>query len=64
MPGKGCFAQPRAKIYGISEYGQVVGEVDMMNEILHRGPITCAVAVTPELRNYTSGVFVDKTGRV
>ena len=36
----------------------------MMNEIYQRGPITCAIAVTQELRNYTSGIFVDKTGRV
>ena len=35
----------------------------MMNEIYQRGPISCAVAVTNELRNYTSGVFEDKTGR-
>ena len=35
-----------------------------MNEIYQRGPITCSVAVTEELRNYTTGVFVDKTGRL
>ena len=37
----------------------------MMNEIYQRGPITCGVAVTQELRNYTSkdGVFRDYTGR-
>jgi hypothetical protein len=36
----------------------------MINEIYQRGPITCAIAVTEELRNYTKGIFVDKTGRV
>ena len=36
----------------------------MINEIYQRGPITCAIAVTEELRNYTKGIFYDKTGRV
>lgn len=35
-----------------------------MNEIFQRGPITCALAVTDALRNYTGGIFVDTTGRV
>ena len=35
----------------------------MMNEIYQRGPITCEIAVTDKLINYTSGIFVDKTGR-
>lgn len=64
MPNKGCWAQARAKIYGVSEYGVSNGEAAMMNEIYQRGPITCSVAVTEELRNYTTGVFVDKTGRL
>lgn len=63
LPGKGCWAQERAKIYGVHEFGEVKGEEDMMNEIYHRGPITCAIAVTEELVNYTGGVFIDKTGR-
>lgn len=36
----------------------------MMNEILQRGPITCAIAVTQQLVNYTGGIFIDSTGRV
>lgn len=63
LPGKGCWAQERAKIYGVNEYGDVVGEEDMINEIYQRGPITCAIAVTQELINYTGGIFEDKTGR-
>ena len=31
LPGKGCWAQERAKIYGIEEYGEVSGEENMMN---------------------------------
>ena len=34
----------------------------MMNEIYQRGPITCAIAVTDDLVNYTGGIFNDKTG--
>jgi hypothetical protein len=32
-PSIGCWARENAKIYGIVEYGIVVGELDMMNEI-------------------------------
>ena len=64
MPGQGCWAQERAKIYGVNEFGEINGEENMMNEIKQRGPITCAIAVTQELRNYTGGIFEDKTGRV
>jgi cathepsin X len=35
-----------------------------MNEIYQRGPVTCAIAVTQDLINYTKGVFLDKSGRV
>jgi len=34
----------------------------MMNEIHARGPITCGMAVTEEMKAYKGGVFVDKTG--
>jgi cathepsin X len=63
FPQKGCWAQARAKIYSVDEFGDVVGEENMMNEIYQRGPITCAIAVTNELVNYTGGIFVDKSGR-
>ena len=62
MPNKGCWAQEKAKIYGVGEYGDVTGELNMMNEIMQRGPITCAIAVTQPLINYTGGVFVDTSG--
>ena len=38
MPNKGCWAQEKAKVYGIQEYGVVNGETQMMNEIYTRGP--------------------------
>ena len=62
--GKGCWAKEKAKVYGVEEYGEVEGEINMMNEIIQRGPITCGVAVTQELRNYTGGIFEDTTGRL
>lgn len=31
MPGKGCWAQERAKIYTVEEYDAVKGEEDMIN---------------------------------
>ena len=30
---------------------------------MKRGPISCTIAVTEELLNYTGGIFVDTTGR-
>ena len=63
MPNEGCWAQERAKIYGINEFDNLEGEENMMNEIMKRGPITCAIAVTMELVNYTGGIFEDTTGR-
>lgn len=35
----------------------------MMNEIYQRGPITCNLAITDALKNYTGGIFVDTTNR-
>jgi cathepsin X len=63
LPGKGCWAQEKAKVYTVDEFGTLDTVEDMMNEIYQRGPITCEVAITSELKNYTSGIFVDKTGR-
>ena len=34
----------------------------MMNEIYNRGPIACGMAVTQEFKNYTGGIFEDKSG--
>lgn len=33
----------------------------MINEIAQRGPITCGIAVTQALLNYTGGIFIDNT---
>jgi cathepsin X len=42
----------------VTEYGQVSGEADMMNEIFARGPVGCGVDAVP-LVNYTGGVFTE-----
>lgn len=34
----------------------------MMNEIYNRGPITCGMAVTQEVLDYTGGIIDDKSG--
>ena len=31
MPNRGCWAQARAKVYTVKEYGDVQGEEAMMN---------------------------------
>jgi len=63
-PDGGCSAVSNPKIWHITEHGQVAGEENIMAEIAARGPIACTIAVTAELEEYTSGVFVDKTGDV
>jgi cathepsin X len=36
----------------------------MMNEIYHRGPISCEIAIVPEYFNFTGGeIFIDKSGK-
>jgi len=42
----------------VAEFGPVAGADHMMAEILHRGPIACALNAEP-LVNYTGGVFDD-----
>jgi C1A family cysteine protease len=33
-----------------------------MQEIYSNGPVACGIASTNELKNYTSGIFADKSG--
>ena len=52
-------------MYTISEYGSLVGEAAMMNEIYARGPISCGVYSDP-LESYTGGIlnYTGKKGSI
>jgi hypothetical protein len=52
--------------YFVSEFGAINGGTpdtvaQMQAEIFARGPIMCAIAVTPALEAYRGGIFVDTT---
>jgi len=61
-PHDKCFVPDEYYVYKVDQFGNVTGEADMIQEIYQRGPIACAIAVPAEFRNYTSGIFEDKTG--
>lgn len=64
-PGNGdnCFVPDEYNVYGIEEYGQVIGEEAMKQEIFQRGPITCGISVPDSLlHGYTGGIYEDTTG--
>ena len=58
-PHPRCYAQPKYFRYRVEEYGPILGdtieerEENMKAEIFWRGPITCQIAVTQELVNFT-----------
>ena len=66
QPGKGCFIPKEYYEYTISEYGRLPAdnEEDLLQELYQRGPIACSMALTDEFKEYKSGVFVDKTGKM
>ena len=49
-------------IYTIDEYGPVVGEEAMLQELYQRGPISCGMATPKDFHNYTGGIYHDLTG--
>ena len=59
--GKLCHIPEKYKIYKVSEFGRVKGEQHMMQEVFQRGPIVCNIAVSEELKNYTSGILSDQS---
>jgi cathepsin X len=61
-PGEACKVPDEYLVYGVDQFGEVIGEENMMQEIYQRGPIACGVAVTEALEEYTGGVFCDETG--
>ncbi|CAI2362047.1 unnamed protein product [Moneuplotes crassus] len=52
-----CWAVDNPRKYYASEYGQVQGVDKMKAEIFARGPISCGIKTTPNLYNYTGGVY-------
>jgi len=50
-----CKVPDSYPIFSIEEYGFVKGELNMMNEIYQRGPISCAMDST-KIANYTGGI--------
>jgi len=61
-PSEACHVPDSYFTYGVEEFGEVIGEENMMDEIFQRGPISCGVAVPESLEEYTSGVYCDDTG--
>jgi cathepsin X len=60
MPGSPCTAVSTYPTVGISEYGTVLGEQQMMAEIVARGPIVCGIDAGPVVNWYlpqANGVF-------
>jgi len=51
-----CSAISDYTSYKVSEYENVSGRANMMEEIYSRGPITCALQATSGFRAYTSGI--------
>ena len=74
-PHDGCVAV-EPKRYRIREHGEVLGEMNMLKEILARGPIAATISVPDALEEYRgaggpggtvvpgTGVFNDTTGYV
>lgn len=72
-PKKGCYAmgQPSGvnnfTRYYVDEFGRInttdysANAKQMVAEIGSRGPIACAVCVTPEFEKYSGGIFNDQT---
>eukprot|EP00930_Biecheleria_cincta_P072045 TRINITY_DN5948_c0_g1_i2.p1 TRINITY_DN5948_c0_g1~~TRINITY_DN5948_c0_g1_i2.p1 ORF type:complete len:396 (-),score=37.62 TRINITY_DN5948_c0_g1_i2:149-1246(-) len=59
LPDKGgCWPVKNWTGYGVSSYGQVSGEADMMSEIYARGPIACSFATDSAFMfNYTQNAL-------
>lgn len=57
-----CTVPDEYHVYQVEEFGWFSGEQAMLQEIYQRGPISCAIAVTDEMEDYTGGVFEDHTG--
>jgi cathepsin X len=61
-PGEACIVPDEYYVYQTEEFGEVVGEEAMLQEIYQRGPIACGCAVPDSLELYTGGVYCDDSG--
>ncbi len=61
-PGEACFVPDKYRVYGVEEFGIVIGEEHMKQELYQRGPLACGIAVPQALDDYTGGIFCDTTG--
>lgn len=62
QPGEACYIPEQYYVYRVGQHGHVNGELNMMNELIQRGPFACSIAVTQELDDYKGGIFYDTTG--
>jgi len=53
----GCVAISNYTRWKVSEYGNCIGESNMMTEIFARGPISCGIDATAKLEAYEGGIF-------
>jgi cathepsin X len=63
-PHEACFVPDEYPVFHTEQYGEVIGDQEMMNEIYQRGPIACGVAVPQSLEDYTGGIYCDDSGDV
>ena len=56
-PDGSCHVINKYKLYKVGDYGNLQGRDKMKAEIYKNGPISCGIAVTPGLLNYTGGVY-------
>ena len=60
--GEACDEPDEYQVYRVREHGTISGETQMMQEIYHRGPISCGMAVTDAFQEYRIGIFKDESG--
>jgi len=56
-PNGTCGAIENYATWRVSEFGLVTEEEEIKKEVYARGPVSCLMDSTPELDNYTSGIF-------